>query len=373
MDEFKPNLEPGNADGHSVLRYLMEVRQMPLEFAIEKVQQAVSKFAQDCAADQQKLLGGMVTTVVLGAPIFFPFGIPSVLLVGSVIGSALGWQEVAAKRDRLKPEYDCLKGSMLLQQFIKWLAEQLKEQSAQAIAEGNLFQSDLITPANILAAYEHTILAVTNGEHLDNNASDPILALFVAKLRQHTNHLPDWVMQAFRQLELAEVERAAHLNQVQTYMWGPPPKHIGTTTQLGAVDVPAKSVEGEHGLGKPLKNLPPVQRTTEEPIEAPAPGLTFNQSFAKAQPVPVDIALKMAEVPKSTIIAASPRVGKGVVVSMAITNLRQLHPEMEIWLIDPKNEPTELHYWALIDPDKRCHFDLRDFDLDASDASELFE
>jgi hypothetical protein len=81
----------------------------------------------------------------------------------------------------------------------------------------------------------------------------------------------------------------------------------------------------------------------------------------------------MAEVPKSTIIAASPRVGKGVVVSMAIAYLRQLHPDLEIWLIDPKNEPTELHYWSLIDPDKRCHFDLRDYDLDPSQASELFE
>ncbi len=373
MDEFKPNLEPGNADGHSVLRYLMEVRQMPLEFAIEKVQPAVVKFAQEYKSDRQKLMGGIVATVVLGAPIFFPFGIPSVLLVGSIIGSAVGWQEIAASRDRLKPEYDCLKGSMLLQQFIKWLAEQLKEQSAQAMVEGNMFQSDLITPANILAAYEHTINAVTNGEHLDNNASDPILALFVAKLRQHTNHLPDWVMGAFRQLELAEVERAAHLNQVQNYMWGPPPnQNIGSTTRIRAVDVPAQPVEGEYGLGKPLKNLPPVQRTTE-PIEAPAPGLTFNQSFAKAQPVPVDIALKMAEVPKSTIIAASPRVGKGVVVSMAITNIRQLYPDLEIWLIDPKNEPTELHYWSLIDPNKRCHFDLRDYDLDPSEASELFE
>lgn len=87
---------------------------------------------------------------------------------------------------------------------------------------------------------------------------------------------------------------------------------------------------------------------------------------------PVDIALEMAKVPKSTIIAASPRVGKGVVVSMAIAHLRQLHPDLEIWLIDPKDEPTERHYWAGIDPDKRCHFDLRDFDVDVEGAIEAF-
>jgi hypothetical protein len=38
-------------------------------------------------------------------------------------------------------------------------------------------------------------------------------------------------------------------------------------------------------------------------------------------PTPVDIALEMAKVLKSSIIAASPRVGKGVVVSKAIAFL----------------------------------------------------
>jgi len=57
---------------------------------------------------------------------------------------------------------------------------------------------------------------------------------------------------------------------------------------------------------------------------------------------------------------------------MAIAYLRQLHPNLEIWLIDPKDEPTERHYWSLIDPDKRCHFDLRDFDVDVETAIEVF-
>jgi hypothetical protein len=81
----------------------------------------------------------------------------------------------------------------------------------------------------------------------------------------------------------------------------------------------------------------------------------------------------MAQVPKSTIVAASPRVGKGVVVTMAIRHLTSLHPDLEIWLLDPKDEPTERHYWALIDPDKRCHFDLRPFDLNIEEAIVLFE
>ncbi|MBW4548740.1 MAG: hypothetical protein KME25_30690 [Symplocastrum torsivum CPER-KK1] len=90
-------------------------------------------------------------------------------------------------------------------------------------------------------------------------------------------------------------------------------------------------------------------------------------------PTPVDIASEMAKVLKSTIIAACPRVGKGVVVSKAIAFLQQLYPDLEIWLIDPKDEPSELHYWLAIDPDKRCHFDLRPYDADIEKATQTFE
>jgi hypothetical protein len=81
----------------------------------------------------------------------------------------------------------------------------------------------------------------------------------------------------------------------------------------------------------------------------------------------------LAKVLKSTLIAASPRVGKGVVVSKAIAFLKQLYPDLEIWLIDPKDEPSELHYWLAIDPDKRCHFDLRPYDADIEKATQTFE
>jgi len=135
------------------------------------------------------------------------------------------------------------------------------------------------------------------------------------------------------------------------------PPLIGSRTRLEAIEVLAEPVEV---ASTSLVTPPPVP---PEPQSA-APANTFL--------TPVDIALEMAKVPKSTIIAASPRVGKGVVVSMAIAYLKQLHPDLEIWLIDPKDEPTERHYWAGIDPDKRCHFDLRDFDVDVEGAIEVF-
>ena len=265
MYDLKTNLAPGNPEGHTVLRYLVEAKQMPLEVAIERVYHTVSKYAALYQSDQKKLLTGMFVTGILGLPVFFPFGVSSLLIAGAIGASAFSWQEFGMMRDRLKPEYAALRGSVLLEQFIKWLAQELKERSGQAASSGQ-FQPDALTTANILAAYEHTIFAVTDGEHLENNASDPILALFVAKLRLSTNQLPSWVMDAFRHLEQAEAQRRAHVDAAYGYMFGnlssqtPTPSplpQIGQNTQLRAVDVPVTSVEveGENRLGKPMEEI----------------------------------------------------------------------------------------------------------------------
>ena len=47
----------------------------------------------------------MVISGVLGLPVFFPFGVPSLLIAGAIGASAVSWQELGAMRDRLKPEY----------------------------------------------------------------------------------------------------------------------------------------------------------------------------------------------------------------------------------------------------------------------------
>jgi hypothetical protein len=109
MYDLKTNLEPGNPDGHTVLRYLVEVKQMPLEVAIERVYHTVSKYAALYRADQKKLLTGMFVTGILGLPVFFPFGVSSLLMAGAIGASAFSWQEFGMMRDRLKPEYERMK------------------------------------------------------------------------------------------------------------------------------------------------------------------------------------------------------------------------------------------------------------------------
>jgi hypothetical protein len=262
MYDSKLNLEPGNPDGNTVLRYLMEVKQLPLESAIDRVYKEIAKYSHHYRSEQKKLLGGAIATGVLSVPIVFPWGVPSALVAGAVAASFFRWQELGTMRDRLKPEYALLKQSVLLEQFIKWLAQQIHERRGQEDLLGGpaQFRSDALTPGNILKAYEDTVFSVAENEHLHNNASDPVLALFVLKLRQHTNHLPPWVVDAFRQLEQAEVQRANDVDRASRYMWGNleeryPEKFqqsqpIGQNTRLGAIEVSADAVEGEQRLGK---------------------------------------------------------------------------------------------------------------------------
>ncbi len=138
--------------------------------------------------------------------------------------------------------------------------------------------------------------------------------------------------------------RAASIEQRQL------PGGIGANTRLSAIDVPAAPVTAVTNSGSDL------------------PGASA-QDAGK----PMDIAFFMAYIPKSTIIAASPRVGKGFIVAKAISELKKTFPDMEIWLIDPKNDPSERHYWTLIDADKRVHYDLRDFNVDKYEATKTFE
>jgi hypothetical protein len=259
---------PGNADGLSVLRYLIETKQIPLETAIDQVYKVVVRHAQTYRSEQNKLVAGAVLTGLIGFPTLFPLGIGTALIVGSVATGLLGWQQFGTMRDRLGPEYAMLKQSILLQQFIKYVAVELKKRSAQAALtdEPQAFNPEQVTVANLLQAYEQTVFSVAHGEHLDNNASDPILGLYVVNLRSQLNALPSWVMESFRHLEQTEAQRSAHVHAANSYMFGnlsanpvPPPQpqaqlpnQIGSNTKLHAIDVPSTTnkVEGEQSLGK---------------------------------------------------------------------------------------------------------------------------
>jgi hypothetical protein len=58
---------------------------------------------------------------------------------------------------------------------------------------------------------------------------------------------------------------------------------------------------------------------------------------------------------KSTVVLGAPRSGKGYVIAHAIA---QLLAHVDLWLIDPKDDPNESHYWHRIPESQRIRFDV---------------
>ncbi len=195
---------------------------------------------------------------------------------------------------------------------------------------------------------------------------------------QLTSHLTHVTQDPRIDSRIVNAIREAQTPQRQVTI-GIPPTPVTELPQTPIAELPEpKTVNFNEQVGAEVKTdaieTSAVEVTTPEVISTvvPLPQVPETSPPTKPTPQTPDIALEMAKVPKSTIVAASPRVGKGYVVSQAIANFSRLHPDLEIWLIDPKDEPTERHYWSQIDSDKRCHFDLRDFDVDVKEAIETF-
>ena len=64
---------------------------------------------------------------------------------------------------------------------------------------------------------------------------------------------------------------------------------------------------------------------------------------------PLDIAESLAVNLQSTLIVGQPGSGKGVCIAMATRAVKRLHPDVTIWAIDPKADPSEAWYWEAVD------------------------
>lgn len=66
---------------------------------------------------------------------------------------------------------------------------------------------------------------------------------------------------------------------------------------------------------------------------------------------------------KSCLVLGAPRAGKGYMVAKALTLLGE---HIDVWLIDPKNDPSETHYWSLIKDSQKIRFDVTEVDADVA-------
>ncbi|MBD2054797.1 hypothetical protein H6F88_01950 [Oculatella sp. FACHB-28] len=234
-----------------------------------------------------------------------------------------------------------------------WQAWQINERKAkndEAIAAGcvaSILSNEAFhqfrAQAGDEAVYDQLDWAESEGLPLSRDAQD-----FLVWYRQFKQPQP--------QLPAAETTEAA----------GELPAAVGSNTRLNAVETTATPVD---------ETTEALEQIFELPDESVEPQ-TQTSAIATVRPaaaVTSDLVEMMSRQLKSTIIAAPPRTGKGVLVANAGRRLLKYRPDVEIWLVDPKNEPSEAHYWSFVDLDKRLHFDLRDFSIDVARVEGLLE
>jgi hypothetical protein len=90
---------------------------------------------------------------------------------------------------------------------------------------------------------------------------------------------------------------------------------------------------------------------------APAPLLELEAPLA-VHNAPAIISGKL----KSTVVLGAPRAGKGYALAKALSLLPR---NVDIWLIDPKNDPNESHYWARVPRSQRARFDVTELDQES--------
>ncbi|MBD2057889.1 hypothetical protein H6F88_18000 [Oculatella sp. FACHB-28] len=173
----------------------------------------------------------------------------------------------------------------------------------------------------------------------------------------------NWYRQFKQQPQLPAAETAGEL-----------PAAVGANTRLNAVETTATPVDETMQAVEKIFDLP--DESVEQQPQTSATLTVTAEPPATVRPAAVvtaDLVEMMCRQLKSTIVAAPPRTGKGILVANAGRRLLKYRPDVEVWLVDPKDEPSEAHYWSFVDLDKRLHFDLRDFSIDVSRVEGLLE
>jgi len=87
-----------------------------------------------------------------------------------------------------------------------------------------------------------------------------------------------------------------------------------------------------------------------EVIAPPAVATPAPASIALSHRIPlVNLAQQLGTELKPMIVSAMPRVGKGMLIAYAWRYAKIAHPDLEVWVIDPKAHPSESGYWAGVD------------------------
>ncbi|MBW4422209.1 MAG: ATP-binding protein [Myxacorys californica WJT36-NPBG1] len=97
------------------------------------------------------------------------------------------------------------------------------------------------------------------------------------------------------------------------------------------------------------RQLPVGENTRLNAVEVQPARPSARTVHSVPQSEVIDIAESLAVNLQSTLIVGQPGSGKGVTIAMATRAVKRLHPDIEIWAIDPKADPSEAWYWQAVD------------------------
>lgn len=188
--------------------------------------------------------------------------------------------------------------------------------------EGLLSAMNHVPPTQRWACYQFLIDAFLAGTIQSYFADPQALRGVLGNPAIYTSHLPE-ASKRFPQYGLPSAG-AIKGEDVRTSLQSATiPAQIGSNTRLNALEAQSSQI---------------VQSVSSLPK---------NQTSA-------DIARSLAEHLQSTLIVGQPGAGKGLAIAYATRWIKQLHPDCQIWAIDPKSDPAEADYWKMCDRLLQC-------------------
>ncbi|MBN8563433.1 MAG: ATP-binding protein [Leptolyngbya sp. UWPOB_LEPTO1] len=187
--------------------------------------------------------------------------------------------------------------------------------------EGLMSAMNHVHPTQRWACYQFLIDAFLAGTIQSYFANPQALRDVLGNPQIYTSHLPE-ASKRFPQYGLQSAGAIRAEDAIASFQPAAVPT-IGANTRLNAVEV---------------QSSPMIQSVA---------------SMAQKQGTE-DIAKSLAEHLQSTLIVGQPGAGKGLTIAYATRWIKQLHPDCQIWAIDPKSDPAEADYWKMCDRLLQC-------------------
>lgn len=203
-------------------------------------------------------------------------------------------------------------------------------------ASGHWLVAGGVTAAGVYLAEKRHLGTLANARYAIDYGAAPVALKGEKQLREYSDHMGQ---QATAEQLLQAARSGVNLNRAA----------LNFLDEFYGEDL-------DKLLDQPLQEREAKLFHTIEPIILSPNGNAATGATSEALPV-VDVADRMGQNLKPTIIAAMPRTGKGILVAHGWRAAKKYHPELKVYVIDPKAHPDESGYWDGCDRVLAIRFD----------------